>query len=125
MHFRSWWNHTATSSRCIATECRAPSTKRRTSYRKPSFGRGALGTASKVGHLSAIGSTTSPPTSALGTLASKSRSRRLLPQDAGPAAVRFEPPHGQAVSEISWLEPYPDAALPDVADGVPGPEARY
>jgi RNA polymerase sigma-70 factor (ECF subfamily) len=61
----------------------------------------------------------------LSTLASNSRSRRLLPQDASQATVRFEPPHGQAVSEISWLEPYPDAALPDVAEDLPGPEAYY
>jgi RNA polymerase sigma-70 factor (ECF subfamily) len=61
----------------------------------------------------------------LSTLASNSRSRRLLPHDVSPAAATFEPPHRQADAEISWLEPYPDAALPDVADDAPGPEARY
>ena len=29
------------------------------------------------------------------------------------------------VSEISWLEPYPDALLSGIADAAPGPEARY
>jgi RNA polymerase sigma-70 factor (ECF subfamily) len=61
----------------------------------------------------------------LNALESATRSRRLLPQAAGPPAASFEPPHGKAGSEIVWLEPYPDSVLPDVADAAPGPEARY
>jgi RNA polymerase sigma-70 factor (ECF subfamily) len=61
----------------------------------------------------------------LNALESTSRSRRLLPHELGPPAASFQPPRGQASTEILWLEPYPDAALPDVADGAPGPEARY
>ncbi|PSL56548.1 RNA polymerase ECF family sigma subunit [Saccharothrix carnea] len=34
-----------------------------------------------------------------------------------------EPSHRR--SEPSWLEPYPDALLDEVADTLPGPEARY
>jgi RNA polymerase sigma-70 factor (ECF subfamily) len=61
----------------------------------------------------------------LNALESTTRSRRLLPQGVGPPAETFEPPLGQAGTEILWLEPYPDAVLPDVADAAPGPEARY
>ncbi|MGX8010473.1 RNA polymerase subunit sigma-70 [Mesorhizobium sp. ORM8.1] len=35
------------------------------------------------------------------------------------------PPSDGPPPELSWLEPYPDTELPDLADGEPGPEARY
>jgi RNA polymerase sigma-70 factor (ECF subfamily) len=47
----------------------------------------------------------------------KARSRRVLPQDVGPP-VAPGPPTTAPRSDILWLEPYPDALLPEVA----GPE---
>ncbi|MER9303103.1 RNA polymerase subunit sigma-70 [Mesorhizobium sp. M0293] len=32
---------------------------------------------------------------------------------------------GGPAAELAWLEPYPDAELPNLVDGEPGPEARY
>ena len=61
----------------------------------------------------------------LNALESTTRSRRLLPHEIGPSSTSFELPRRDVGTEILWLEPYPDAALPDVADGAPGPEARY
>jgi RNA polymerase sigma-70 factor (TIGR02960 family) len=48
----------------------------------------------------------------------RDRGRRM------PASPRppFEPPEPSRRSQVTWLQPYPDALLPD-AD--PGPEARY
>jgi DNA-directed RNA polymerase specialized sigma24 family protein len=40
-----------------------------------------------------------------------------------PAADQM--PTKGAVTEIAWLEPYPDAALEGIADAAPGPDARY
>jgi RNA polymerase sigma-70 factor (ECF subfamily) len=34
-------------------------------------------------------------------------------------------PDGGPVSEVAWLEPYPDAALEGIVDPAPGPEVRY
>jgi RNA polymerase sigma-70 factor, ECF subfamily len=45
--------------------------------------------------------------------------RRVFPQDVGPS-VEPGPPLTEMRSDIPWLEPYPDALLPAVAD----PEAR-
>jgi RNA polymerase sigma-70 factor (TIGR02960 family) len=36
-----------------------------------------------------------------------------------------EPPEPTGFGEIVWLEPFPDALLPDPPDAPPGPEARY
>src|SRR5437667_2475321 len=36
-----------------------------------------------------------------------------------------EPPEPSRLSEVLWLEPYPDALLAEVADPTAGPEARY
>ncbi len=49
------------------------------------------------------------------------RPRRLVPLDAAP----FGDPHGELpapATELSWLEPFPDAGL---ADGLASPAARY
>jgi RNA polymerase sigma-70 factor (ECF subfamily) len=37
----------------------------------------------------------------------------------------FEPPRPTRLSEHTWLEPYPDALLPEIIDTEPGPDARY
>ncbi len=37
----------------------------------------------------------------------------------------FQPPEPTRRSEITWLQPYPDALLEGIADTAPGPEARY
>ena len=47
----------------------------------------------------------------------KARSRRVMPQDVVPS-VAPGPPTTEPRSDISWLEPYPDALLP----AAPGPE---
>jgi RNA polymerase sigma-70 factor (TIGR02960 family) len=41
------------------------------------------------------------------------------------AALPFAPPQATRMSEVSWLEPYPDALLEGLPDGAPGPDARY
>jgi RNA polymerase sigma-70 factor (ECF subfamily) len=48
---------------------------------------------------------------------------RLLPTAVHPRAS-FRP-LGAADHETPWLEPYPDAALPEPPDDAPGPDARY
>ena len=61
--------------------------------------------------------------SCLNALKARSRADRILQQPGQP------PSHGRAtggpVAEVTWLEPYPDAELPDLVDSDPGPEARY
>jgi RNA polymerase sigma-70 factor (ECF subfamily) len=61
----------------------------------------------------------------LNALATRSKSQRLLPDAYGPPGTGHELPIGKPATDIAWLEPYPDAALPDVADAAPGPEARF
>jgi RNA polymerase sigma-70 factor (TIGR02960 family) len=41
------------------------------------------------------------------------------------ATLPFAPPEPTRMSEVSWLEPYPDILLDGLPDGSPGPEARY
>jgi RNA polymerase sigma-70 factor, ECF subfamily len=61
--------------------------------------------------------------SCLNALKARSRAHRILQQPGQP------PSHGRATggptAEVTWLEPYPDAELPGLLDGEPGPEARY
>lgn len=59
----------------------------------------------------------------LNVLAGRKRSRRFLPDALG--APAHDMPRGFPVTEISWLEPYPDAYLEGIADTLPGPPARY
>jgi RNA polymerase sigma-70 factor (TIGR02960 family) len=48
----------------------------------------------------------------------RDRGRRRPPEPQPP----FEPPEPNRRSHVTWLQPYPDALLPDTD---PGPEARY
>ncbi|AYG63345.1 RNA polymerase subunit sigma-70 [Rhizobium jaguaris] len=61
--------------------------------------------------------------SCLNALKARSRTDRIL-QVPGqtPSQGRAT---GGPTAEHTWLEPYPDAELPDLVDGDPGPEARY
>lgn len=59
----------------------------------------------------------------LNAFAGRRRTRRLLPEDAGPPTD--ERPQPAPATAIAWLEPYPDAALEGLPDAAPGPEARY
>ncbi len=52
----------------------------------------------------------------------RNSSRR--PRRAGPE-LPFEPPPPTRMSEVTWLEPYPDRLLDELADQQPSPEARY
>jgi len=52
------------------------------------------------------------------------RSARRRPQIGWPPpGLAIPEPTGR--SEVTWLEPYPDALLEGLPDGNPGPEARY
>lgn len=59
----------------------------------------------------------------LNAIKARSSARRILEEPARPST------EGRAAAgpaaELAWLEPYPDAELPDLADGAPGPDARY
>lgn len=59
----------------------------------------------------------------LNAIKARSSAHRILEQPGRP------PTDGRAAggpaAELSWLEPYPDAELPDLVDGEPGPDARY
>lgn len=61
--------------------------------------------------------------SCLNAIKARSSAHRILELPDRP------PTEGRAAAgpaaELSWLEPYPDAELPDLVDGEPGPEARY
>ncbi len=47
--------------------------------------------------------------------------RRRPPEPVPP----FTPPEPTRRGEVTWLQPYPDAVLEQVADNAPGPESRY
>ena len=53
--------------------------------------------------------------------ARRAASRRVPAEPAPP----FQPPEPTSRSEITWLQPYPDALLEGLGDTAPGPEARY
>jgi RNA polymerase sigma-70 factor (TIGR02960 family) len=51
--------------------------------------------------------------------------RDALRRPLGRAGLPFDPPRPTRLSEVTWLEPYPDALLEALPDAAPGPEARY
>jgi RNA polymerase sigma-70 factor (TIGR02960 family) len=51
----------------------------------------------------------------------RSAGRRIPTEPVPP----FQPPEPTRRGEITWLQPYPDALLAEIADTTPGPEARY
>ena len=53
----------------------------------------------------------------------RSASRR--PQQATWPVADVEPPEPSRLTEVTWLEPYPDVLLAGLPDDRPGPEARY
>jgi RNA polymerase sigma-70 factor (TIGR02960 family) len=52
------------------------------------------------------------------------RSGNRRPQVEAPR-LPVEPPEPTRLSEVTWLEPYPEALLDEAGDFEPGPEARY
>ena len=59
----------------------------------------------------------------LNALTSRSRRRRLLPEQlTGPASGM---PSGPPAADIPWLQPYPDFELAGIDDSAAGPERRY
>ena len=56
-------------------------------------------------------------------LARRRRAHRILPDRRAPPTDQM--PNGAPATDVAWLEPYPDAELPEIADDAPGPEARY
>jgi len=61
--------------------------------------------------------------SCLNAIKARSSARRILEQPERPASVGAAT--GGPTAELGWLDPYPDAELPHIADDRPGPEARY
>jgi RNA polymerase sigma-70 factor (ECF subfamily) len=59
----------------------------------------------------------------LDALAKAKDAHRLLPDQRGPATTRM--PQGTPVTELAWLEPYPDLNLQGIVDEAQNPEARY
>jgi len=59
----------------------------------------------------------------LNALASRSRRRRLMPEQLG--APSTEMAQGAPDTDIPWLQPYPDFELEGIVDSNAGPETRY
>jgi RNA polymerase sigma-70 factor, ECF subfamily len=56
-------------------------------------------------------------------LRQRKRSRRILPQSE--FAPARDVPKGDPSGDISWLEPFPDSEIEQLADDAPGPDVRY
>src|SRR5438128_40030 len=92
----------------------------RTPSKTPCWPPGRASEGSRDAPRSALGSTGSPPTGA--------STRVGRPADARPrmrTLPKVEPPEPTRLSEVLWLEPYPDALLEGAIDMPLGPEARY
>lgn len=50
--------------------------------------------------------------------------RAVRRREGGTLPRDVKPPAPTRLGEVTWLEPYPDLLLDELADGVPGPEAR-
>jgi RNA polymerase sigma-70 factor (ECF subfamily) len=61
--------------------------------------------------------------SCLNAIKARSSAHRFLEQPGRPSSDG--PASGGPAAGFSWLEPYPDAELPGLVDGEPGPDARY
>jgi RNA polymerase sigma-70 factor (ECF subfamily) len=59
----------------------------------------------------------------LNALAARASAHRVLPDMQHPPTEQL--PDREPASDVAWLEPYPDSALDGIADGAPGPDARY
>jgi RNA polymerase sigma-70 factor, ECF subfamily len=59
----------------------------------------------------------------LDALASRKKAQRFLPDQLAPATAQM--PDGIPITDVAWLEPFPDSSLDSIADRAPGPEARY
>ena len=59
----------------------------------------------------------------LTALAARASEGRVLPDMQRPPTEQM--PDREPASDVAWLEPYPDSALDGIADGAPGPGARY
>src|SRR5256885_1916016 len=59
----------------------------------------------------------------LDMIAARKNRQRVLPDQLLPATD--EMPNGVAAPDIAWLEPFPDAALSEIADDEQDPERRY
>ena len=59
----------------------------------------------------------------LDAIASNKRRQRILPEENFPPTD--EPPTGQPLADVLWLDPYPDSELDLIADEAPNAEARY
>lgn len=59
----------------------------------------------------------------LNALAKRTSARRTLPEAYGPPTT--EMPEGAPLTELAWIEPYPDALIEGIADTAPSPDARY
>jgi RNA polymerase sigma-70 factor (ECF subfamily) len=57
--------------------------------------------------------------------ARRSARRRQPAASRSPGLPGATPPEPTRLGEVTWLEPYPDVLLEELADAAPGPEARY
>ena len=112
-----WSTRTGSSSRCTATGCSARCRMPRTCCRRRCWRRGWASTASRAGPRCAPGSTGSRPTGASTTSGRTSGDRRWRRPSGVPAP--------SSMSELTWLQPFPDLLLEGLPDDQPGPEARY